>query len=206
MGRKRKDYFKEMKIGLNHNELVGGILINNVETGEQTVAKPHSNNLPDDKLPFLTDVYFDKYYWPCNYVWDYLETVLTDLELRVAQKLTRMGKMNSNSLEPLNDTIKLADLSKEFNIGINKTSAVFNKLALLGMYLTANIAKHGEPVKQYWVLNPYMGFSGSLIEIRLLFLFTGTTIEKKFMEGCQYYSKSKPKLQHIGNKKYSRSS
>lgn len=156
------------------------------------------NNIPQDHALFLTKLNFDKHYWASSYVWDWLDTVLTPLESKVAQRLTRLGRMNTNSLEPLNDLTLLSDLSKEFDISKNKVGPIFRNLASLGIYMSCEIADKDRVMKKCWVLNPYLTFSGSIIDIGIALLFKNTPVYNTFMEGHRLLGNTKkPGLKYI---------
>lgn len=183
---KKKNYDYEKVVQLKHHEIPAKI---DLDTGEITsLYKP--NNLPQDREQFLANEKFDKHYWASHYVWDWLETTLTDLELRVTHKLVRVAKMNTNSLEPLNDDILLADLCKEFNIGKNKVGPMFKKLHTLGIYGKFDVVKESKPYTKYWILNPFLAFSGKFIEIGISSMFIGTTIHKIFVQGQDKVNRS----------------
>ena len=78
------------------------------------------------------------------------------------------------------NTIRLMKAAREFNIGRNKVSPLFNKLFKLGVYAKFEAYKPDVPYTKYWILNPYLSFSGKLIHSDIARLFIGTIIEKEF--------------------------
>lgn len=165
-------YTQEVK--LNDNEKIVRV---NVETGEVTSIPKRTNNLPENRSVFEPDAIFRKDYTKS---WEYLDKVLTPLEFKVVAKLCRMAKMNTNSLDPLNDNTTIQAIAEEFNIGRNKVSPLFNKLFKLGVYAKFEAYKPDVPYTKYWILNPYLSFSGRLIHSDIARLFIGTVIEKEF--------------------------
>ena len=165
-------YKQEVK--LQDNERIMKV---NSETGEVTTIPKRMNNIPENRHDFEPDAIFRKDYTKS---WEYLDKVLTPLEFKVVAKLCRMAKMNTNSLEPLNDNTTIQSIAEEFNIGRNKVSPLFNKLFKLGVYAKFEAYKPDVPYTKYWILNPYLSFSGKLIHSDIARLFIGTIIEKEF--------------------------
>jgi len=165
-------YKQEVK--LQDNERIMKV---NSETGEVTTIPKRMNNIPENRHVFEPDAIFRKDYTKS---WEYLDKVLTPLEFKVVAKLCRMAKMNTNSLEPLNDNTTIQSIAEEFNIGRNKVSPLFNKLFKLGVYAKFEAYKPVVPYTKYWILNPYLSFSGKLIHSDIARLFIGTIIEKEF--------------------------
>ena len=164
----------EVKLTLKDNELPAKI---NAESGETTPILKKISNIPDNKLIFEPDALFRKDY---NKSWEYLDSVLTPLEFKVVAKLCRMAKMNTNSLEPLNDDTTIQSIAEEFSIGRNKVTPLFNKLYKFGVYAKFEVVKTNVPYTKYWILNPYLSFAGKLIHSDIAKLFIGTMIEKQF--------------------------
>ena len=172
MGKKNKDYVAN--IALNHNEIPAKV---NGDTGEVTVIKKRGSNIPEGKEVFEPDGIFKKDYTKS---WEYLDKVLTPLEYKVVSKLCRMAKMNTNSLEPLNDDTTALALSEEFNIDHRTSKKLFKRLFDLGVYAKFEASKPDIPYTKYWIVNPYLSFSGKLIDSDIRLLFVGTIIEKVF--------------------------
>jgi|GEM_PF-3464124 len=165
-------YSKEVK--LQDNEIPAKI---NVETGEVVPVKSRTNNIPEDSVIFAPSARFRKDY---TKAWEYLDSVLTPLEFKVVHKLCRMAKMNTNSLEPLNDETTIPTLVVEFSIGKNKVKPLFAKLLELGVYGKFEVHKKEIPYTKFWILNPFLSFSGKIIKSDIAKLFVGTVIEKAF--------------------------
>ena len=165
-------YKKE--IDLNDNESAAKI---NLDTGEVTEFISKSSNVPEGKVIFEPKAIFRKDY---TKAWEFLDKELTPLEFKVVSKLCRMAKMNTNSLEPLNDETTIPVLVDEFNISKNKVKPIFNKLFKLGVYGKFDIYRKEFPYTKHWILNPYLSFSGKIINSDIAKLFIGTEIEKAF--------------------------
>jgi len=163
-------------INLNEDELAAKV---NANTGEVTIVEEKEFiSYPKGKQTFgKEETEWKKSFTPS---WEFLETVLTDLELRVTMKLCRLAKTNTNSLEPLNDEIAIASIAKEFNIGRNKVTPLFKKLFHYGVYAQFEAYKPDIPYTKYWILNPYLSFGGGLINSDIMLLFKGTILEKEY--------------------------
>lgn len=175
MGRKKYDY--EATVKLRHNEIAAKI---NLDTAELTEVKHHKTTIPNGKQLWNPKEPFTKHYVMGNKIIDWLETILTDQEMKVLWKMTRMVKFETNSLEPLNGDYGINQIAKEFNISRNRVSPIFKKLYNLGVYANFDVKKVNVPYTKYWILNPYICFSGRLIDNDIAKLFEGTMIEMKF--------------------------
>jgi hypothetical protein len=162
------DYRQE--IGLKHNESAAAI---NLETGEVRPISKKPNNIPAGKEIFEPNALFQKSYTKS---WKFLKSKLTDFEFSVAFELALMAKANTNSLEPLNDETTVYQLVDRFSISRNKVKPLFKKLFELGVYGKFEVYDKTKPYTKYWVLNPYLSFSGSLISSDISRLFSGTEI------------------------------
>lgn len=165
-------YTQELQ--LKDNEVAAKI---NSETGEVTSLKKRMNNIPENRHIFEPEGIFRKDYTKS---WEFLDKVLTPLEFKIVAKLCRMAKMNTNSLAPLNDDTTIQCIAEEFSIGRNKVTPLFTKLFKLGVYAKFEAYKPDVPYTKYWILNPYLSFSGKLIHSDIAQLFIGTVIEKEF--------------------------
>jgi hypothetical protein len=58
-----------------------------------------------------------------------------------------------------------------------------------GMALIREINKVDEPYKKYWIINPYLSFSGQVIKSDVRHLFQGTHISKAFNDPLYKYRK-----------------
>ena len=169
---RKSDYM--VNINLLHNELPAKI---DIETGEVKIASVPSNNIPADSEIFEKDALFQKSY---SNSWKYLESILSNLEYCVANRLALMAKANTNSLEPLNDETTVDTLVDVLKISKNNVSKVLKKLFELGVYGKFEVVKVGVPYTKYWVFNPYLVFSGKIIKSDIARLFEGTEVEKAF--------------------------
>lgn len=170
-----KDYDYEKTIQLKHHEKPAKI---NTWTGEVKELSSRPNNIPIGKQLFGKD----EKGWrkSFDYSWEFLETVLTDLELRVTMKLCRLAKMNTNSLEPLNNEVAINEIAEEFKLGRNKVTPLFKKLFHYGIYAKFEAYKPDLPYTKYWILNPYLSFGGKMIDSDIANLFKGTILEKEY--------------------------
>lgn len=160
-------YKKEIR--LNDNEVPATV---NIETGEIKEVTHRPNNIPKDKEIFFIKGLFVKSY---EIAWDYLLDNLSDKELRIVNRMQLMIRMNSNSLEPLNNDTSIQELSTTFNIHRNHVKRIFKNLKLHGVYAEFEVGtKRG--LKHYWVLNPYIAFKGKIINSALVDLFRETAI------------------------------
>jgi hypothetical protein len=165
-------YTKEIK--LNDNEIAGRI---NVETGEVTPLAPRPNNVPKGKEVFEPNAKFTKTY---GKTWEFLKDKLTPLEFRCAFTLSLMAKMNTNSLEPLNDNTCVIELMEILDISKNNVTPILKKLFNLGVYGKFEVKDSDKPYTKYWVLNPYLSFSGKVIDTALKDMFRNTLIGKAY--------------------------
>lgn len=169
-----KDYY-EKTAKLRHHEKLAKI---DTWTGEVKEIADRPNNIPKDKQFFgKEETEWKKSFTPS---WDFLETVLSDLELRVTMKLCRLAKMNTNSLEPLSDETTQMEIAKVFNIDRRKAKLLFEKLHQLGIYAKFDIVKENVPYTKYWILNPYLSFGGKMINSDIATLFEGTKLTNEY--------------------------
>ena len=89
-----------------------------------------------------------------------------------------MAKMNTNSLEPFNGDTAIGVIANELNIGRNKVTPMFKRFFNLGVYAKFEVALENATYTKYWILNPYLSFSGKLISSDIAALFKGTVIER----------------------------
>ena len=163
------------QVKLNHNEVPAKF---NMETGEVLTISKRPNNLPEGKQTFgMEEKGWRKSY---DHSWDFLEEVLTDLELRVTLKLARMAKLNTNSLEPLSDETTQQEISNIFNIDRRRAKLLFAKLHSLGIFGKFDVVKENYPYTKYWILNPYLSFGGKLIQSDIANLFIGTRLTNEY--------------------------
>lgn len=173
---KRKDYDYSVEVGLLHNERVAVV---DMETGSIHLKPALANNIPEGKELFEPDAFFQKHY-PTT--WTYLQRQTSSIEFAAAMRLALLAKANTNSLEPLNDATTLASLVEVLGVGINKVNLVLKKLAYLGVYAQFSVVDKEKGYTRYWVLNPYLSFTGQLIDSDLASLFKGTRIAAAFYD------------------------
>jgi hypothetical protein len=175
----RKDTYKQ-EFNLPHNCSPAMI---NKETGLTTEISVKPNNIPEGKSTWgIEEKGWRKSF---DYSWDFLEEVLTDLELRVVLKLARMAKLNTNSLEPLSDEITQVEISAYFKIDHRNSKKLFTKLHQLGVFGKFDVVKENFAYTKYWVLNPYLSFGGKLIDTDIAKLFEGTALTNEYYRRAQ---------------------
>ena len=172
-------------ITLDHEELPAKV---NVLTGEVKVVESRPNNIPEGKEIFEQSGIFKKDY---TNSWRFLQNNLSTLEYKVAHTLAMMARANTNSLEPLNDSSTLSELTSILNVSINKVRPILKKLFELGVYGKFEVAIPEKGYTKYWIFNPYLSFSGKIIDSSVAKLFQGTHCEKAFRD--QDYSLCKIK-------------
>ena len=179
MAKKKFDY--EKLVQLKHNEIAAII---NVETGDVKEVSNWKPTLPINKEVWQKNVKFKKHFEPSDMIMDWLEDneILTDLELRVLQRLTRRIKFETNSLEPLNDEYAIQSIADEYRVGRNKVTPLLKKFYNLGLYGKFDVKKYNVPYTKYWILNPYLCHKGRLIDSDISKLFEGTLIHILYME------------------------
>ena len=163
-------------IKLKDNELPAKI---NVETGEVKEVDHKKNNVPEGKEVFQPNAFFRKDY---TNSWKFLNKYLTPIEFKAAHTLAMMAKANTNSLEPINDDTTLKELMEVLNVSINKVKPILNKLWDLGVYGKFDVKEVDKPYTKYWIFNPYLSFSGKLINSDISNLFKGTHCAKAFYD------------------------
>ena len=160
----------ETSIRLKHNEGPAAI---DLETGGVRPLTSRPNNIPQNKEVFEPQGIFQKSYTKS---WKFLKSRLSAFEFSVAFELALMAKANTNSLEPLNDETTVQQLVERFDISRNKVKPLFYKLFKLGVYGKFEVYDKTKPYTKYWILNPYLSFSGKLISSDIAHLFSGTEI------------------------------
>lgn len=173
---KRNDFDYAIQLGLLHNERAASV---DIETGEIKIKPLLKNNIPEGKEVFESNAFFQKHY-PTT--WNYLKQQTSTIEFAAAMRLALLAKANTNSLEPLNDKTTLASLVEVLGVGINKVNVVLKKLSYLGVYAQFGVEDKDKGYTRYWVFNPYLSFTGQLIESDLATLFKGTRIAAAFYD------------------------
>ena len=169
---KKGTYRKEIE--LYHDEIPARL---NVDTGELITLKPRKNNIPENSEVFEPNSFFKKTY-PNG--WAFLRKYLTAEESNVASILAAKAFSNTNSLNPLNDDTAISELSEIFGISRNIVKDMLKKLFELGVYGKFEVADINVPYTKYWIFNPYLSFSGSIIKSDIASLFKNTHCGKAF--------------------------
>lgn len=178
----RKDTYK-YEFNLPHN--CGPAMINK-ETGLTSEIAVRPNNIPEDKEIFEPKGTFKKDY---TNSWKFLDKHLTPLEYKAAHTLAMMAKANTNSLEPLNDETTLKELMEILNVSINKVKPILAQLFEFGVYGKFQVKEAHIPYTKYWVFNPYLSFSGKIINSDISNLFRKTHCAKAFYDKDYVYVK-----------------
>ena len=168
------DYIVTAKI--KHHE---SILKRDNHTGEiqEVIESRKPNNIPEGKEVFEPDALFHKTY---NKSWEYLNEKLNAIEMKAAMSLALRAKANTNSLEPLDDETTIPELIEVLHVSKNRVKSVLAKLWDLGVYGRFDIKEANKPYTKYWILNPYLAFSGKLINSDISHLFRNTKIAIEF--------------------------
>ena len=163
-------------ITLNHEEIPAKI---NKSTGEFTELTKRPNNIPEGKEIFEPNGLFKKSYTES---WKFLNQVTTPIEFKAAYALVMKAQMNTNSLEPLNDETTLNELMEILDVSINKVRPILKTLFELGVYGKFEVYDPSKPYTKYWIINPYLSFSGKLVDSDIARLFRGTRIAKAYLD------------------------
>lgn len=164
-------------ISLNEDELAAKV---NTNTGEfEIVEEKDPYIIPKGKEYFESNASFKKEY---SATWAYLNRVLNPLEYKAAHTLGLMAKANTNSLEPLNDTSTIPELMQVLGVSKNKVKPILQTLFNLGVYAGFEYYDADKGYTKYWLFNPYLSFSGKLINSDIKQLFKNTHIGKVFLK------------------------
>lgn len=163
-------------LNLKHHEKPAKI---DLQTGEFIEINDRANNIPNNKEVFESKALFAKYYEKTH---QFLRRNLSHIEMSVVLELVHMSKMNTNSLEPLNDETTQLEISKIFDLDRRKSKMIFDKLFRLGVYAKFEVYKPEVPYTKYWILNPYLSFKGKIIDSDIAKLFKGTMIHKNYIK------------------------
>lgn len=164
----------EKTFKLRDNEIPAKV---NAETGEVVELKSRPNNLPLNKVVF-DGGHFKKTF---ESSWDYLLKKLSPVELKIVVQMSQMARMNSNSLNPLNNETSMSKIAETFNVDRRKVNTMFGKLFRLGVYAEFRFGSV-DGIKHYWVLNPYISFKGKTIDIGIADLFRETKLAELYLE------------------------
>lgn len=112
--------------------------------------------------------------------WKYLQEEFSALEFKAAYSLALMAKAHTNSLEPLSDETTYRELSQILDVSINRVDKTLKKLFDYGVYARFEAVDPTKSYTKYWLLNPYLCFSGRVIKSDIAELFKGTRIGRNF--------------------------
>lgn len=129
--------------------------------------------IENDEIIFEARGRFTKTY---NKSWEYLWEKFTPLEFKAAYALVRIASGRSNSLAPIGDETSYQELSVILGVGKNRVDKTLKKLFEYGVYARFEVEDKTKPYTKFWVLNPHLAFSGSLIKSDVVDLFKGTVI------------------------------
>jgi hypothetical protein len=174
MAKRKYDY--QVLLNLNHDELAAKI---NNETGEIIPYVKQPNNIPSNKIVFEPSAMFSKTY---NNTWNFITNEFSHIEVVATINLILISKMNTNSLIPLTDKTTIKELSVILKISINRVTKVINKLFEYGVFGRFEVVKPNVEYTKYWILNPFLGFRGKIIDVEIIHLFEGTHIHKAFLD------------------------
>ncbi len=174
MGRPKKNYDYIDDIKLKHNEVVTAL---NLETGEVR-RKNHFTN-SSNLIKFDHGKLFKKEY---NNSWLFLLRELKPMEVSAVTYLISFAQMNTGSLEPLNDDTTVRDLSFKLNISVNRVKQILKVLFLYGVYGKFEVYNPDKPFTKYWIINPFLSFSGTHIDTEIVNLFKDTYIAKAYFD------------------------
>ena len=164
----------EKTVTLEHDESLFKI---NKDNGEMKEVITRPNNIPTDSEVFEPQAIFRKDY---TNSWKFLEIHLSDIEFRVAWRLAVEARANTNSLEPLDDETTIPELMEVMGVSKNKVKPILAKLWDIGVFGRFEVKDKNKPYTKYWVLNPYLSFSGKLIKSDIAGLFSGTHLAAAF--------------------------
>lgn len=148
-------------------------------TGEVEIVEEKEFIIPKGKEYFESNASFKKEY---SATWAYLNRVLNPLEYKAAHTLGLMAKANTNSLEPLNDTTTIPELMEVLGVSKNKVKPILQTLFNLGVYAGFEYFDVDKGYTKYWLFNPYLSFSGKLINSDIKQLFKNTHVGKVFLK------------------------
>jgi hypothetical protein len=172
--RRGRDY--TISVDLNHSESLYRI---DNESGVMDEVNVVFNKIPDNKELWLKNHTFSKMF---THSWKFLSRELNSDEIRVLIIMTTMAKPRTNAMPPLNDSLSMRRLEEHFGVRREKMPKILDKLYRIGCYGKFKVATADEPYKQFWILNPYISFTGRLIDSDIARLFNGTIIEKEFIK------------------------
>lgn len=142
------------------------------KTGEVKTAERPRSKVPEGKM--LHE--FKRYHKVNDRAAEFLEQVLSNEEMGVVMKMVRRADYESNIMPPLSDELSLRELEKILGVNREKVKKTLDKLFSLGVYAHVRVANG--LVNEYWTLNPYIAWSGRLIEKSIDAYFRDTIIAR----------------------------
>ena len=112
--------------------------------------------------------------------WQLLGTQLTEREYVLSHKLSLMAHEYTNSLKPLTIDMSASELSRILSIPRKKVKVILDKLLDLGVIARFTVSSRVSPnsikteLKDYLIFNPYLSFSGQVIDREIKMLFEDT--------------------------------
>lgn len=156
---------------LNHNEAVQVVNKETGEVREVNYSKSQSNGMQKFNL-------MKSYHRRNTAAWDLLETQTTNQEYMVADKLAKLARAYTSSLEPLDPSSSTSDIAEFLSVGRKYVDSNIDKLFKLGVIGKFEVYNANEQHTKYWVFNPYLSFNGNVIKAGVPTLFDETIYAK----------------------------
>lgn len=155
---------------MQHDEVPAII---NLSTGEFKTFEPPRVKAPKDSalMYFKHD---EPYQRSFTKAWDLLETQTTDLEFKAAQKMGRLAKAFTNSMEPLSPDSTVREIGEALHIDYRKVTKIVDKLFKLGVIAKFEVYEQDSEQHKYWIFNPYLSFNGVTIPKKVSTMFDKT--------------------------------
>lgn len=148
----------------------------------------HQRNKAANLMKFDYGGRFSKEY---NNSWHFLLREFSPLEVSAVSYLIAMAKMNTGSLEPLDDNTTVKELTFKLNISKNNVNKVLKKLFLYGVYGRFEVYDPNKPYTKYWIINPFLSFAGIYIDTDIVNLFKGTYVAQAYFDPNFVFQKTK---------------
>jgi hypothetical protein len=164
-----KDY--QTIVNLNHDESV--VIVNQQDGTMRDHNTFKVKKQPKDK----TMEYFEHdkpYQRTFTRAWILLVSQTTNIEFKVAYKMSLMAKAYTNSLEPLRPDSTIKEVASTFNIDRGIVTKVIDKLFKLGVIGKFEVYDRYEHHQNFWLFNPYLSFNGKTIKRDVKSLFSNT--------------------------------
>lgn len=160
-----------VNLNIPHNKRV---YLEDIETNELTpitISKKPSNGMKKFDL-------MNTYHRRNTKAWNLLETQTTTKEYQVADKLAKLAKAFTSSLEPLNPDSTISEIAQILNENRRTISKVIDKLFKLGVIGKFEVYDSNQQHTRYWIFNPYLSFNGNVIKENVPTLFDNTYYAK----------------------------